>query len=223
MEDFSERASLNIKALAKAGVKKIVTPCADCYHTLMRLYPQVDPEGTYDIEVLHISQLIAQLLDEGKVSFTGSVELNVTYHDPCHLGRQGEPYVAWDGKEKKILNQVHTWEPRRPRYNGAYGVYDAPRQVIRAIPGVKLTEMERIREYSWCCGAGGACGETDTDFSEFTADERIREAGSTGAQAVVTACPWCETTLEASAKRGGNTIQVMDLLGLIRLSVERSA
>ena len=55
--------------------------------------------------------------------------MTVTYHDPCHLGRLGEPYVPWKGGEKKILNQVHIWEPRRPRYNGSKGVYDAPRNV----------------------------------------------------------------------------------------------
>ena len=51
--------------------------------------------------------------------------MKVTYHDPCHLGRQGEAYVPWNGKEKKIFGQAVCYEPPRPKYNGAFGVYDA--------------------------------------------------------------------------------------------------
>jgi len=143
----------------------------------------------------------------------------VTYHDPCNLGRLGEPFVAWEGKEKKIFNQIHTWEPRRPRYNGAYGIYEAPRSLLQAIPGVRLTEMERIREYSWCCGAGGLCSETYPEFSTATASERITEANSTGAQALVTACPWCESTFRNVKDENGKTIQVLDLIELAAMAL----
>ena len=104
------------------------------------------------------------------------VPLTVTYHDPCHLGRQGEPYVPWEGEEKKIYGQAVVYDPPRPRYNGAQGVYDAPRNVLRAIPGVELVEMERNREAAWCCGAGGACREAYPEYSAWTAAERIEEA-----------------------------------------------
>jgi len=160
------------------------------------------------VEVLHITQYIHRLLSEGKLHLTKEVPLTVTYHDPCHLGRLGEPYVPWEGKEKKIRNQIHTWEPRRPRYNGAYGIYDAPRELIAAT-GAKLKEMERIREYSWCCGAGGGCSEVSPKLSDFAAAERIEEAKSTGAEVLVTACPWCKSNF---TKSGG--IAVSDILEL---------
>jgi Fe-S oxidoreductase len=123
--------------------------------------------------------------------------------------------VAWNGVEKKIRNQIHTWDPPRPRYNGAKGIYDAPRRVIEAIPGVKLVEMERIREYSWCCGAGGGCSEIDKDMSAWTASERITEANATGAQALVTACPWCESNFSGAKDENGRTIEVLDILNLV--------
>ena len=210
-EPFEKRAGFNIKQFKAAGIKTIVTPCSDCYHAFKRLYPK---QGL-DIEVLHVVEYIDRLLSEGKLKFTKTVPLTVTYHDPCHLGRQGEPYVPWEGKEKKILNQIHTWEPRRPRYNGAYGIYDAPRRIIEAIPGVKLVEMERIREYSWCCGAGGGCSETNPEFSRWTASERVTEANSTGAQALVTACPWCKANFEGCPDENGNTIEVIDIIDLV--------
>jgi Fe-S oxidoreductase len=210
--EFDERAEANIKAFETAGVKTIVTPCSDCYHTLKRLYA---PKGL-KIEVLHIVEYLDRLISQKKIQFTKTVPLTVTYHDPCHLGRLGEPYVAWEGTEGKIMNQVHIWEPRRPRYNGAYGIYDAPRNILKSIPGVELVEMERIREYSWCCGAGGGCSDTNPDFSNWTAGERISEANSTGAEALVTACPWCESNFKQAVDENGKKIQVFDVIELVQ-------
>ncbi len=211
-EEFDNRADANIKAFQTAGVRTIVTPCSDCYYTFKRLYAQ---KGLA-IEVLHVVEFIDRLIKEGKIKFTKSVPMTVTYHDPCHLGRLGEPYVSWDGEEKKILNQVHTWEPRRPRYNGAYGIYDAPRDILNSIPGVKLIEMERIREYSWCCGAGGGCSDSNPEFSSWTAGERITEANATGAEALITACPWCRSNFSNATDEAGNKIEVIDMIELVQ-------
>lgn len=209
--EFEKGAARNIKALETAGVKIIVTPCSDCYHAFKRQYARLG----LNIQVLHVVEYIDQLIKEGKIKFTKTLPMTVTYHDPCHLGRLGEPYVAWEGKEKKIYNQVHTWEPKRPRYNGIYGIYDAPRDILQAIPGVELVEMERIREYSWCCGAGGGCSESNPDFSRWTAGERVAEANATGAEAVVTACPWCKDNLANAQDVDGNTVTVIDVIDLV--------
>jgi Fe-S oxidoreductase len=210
-DEYSASAQANIKLFKSKGVEIIVTPCSDCYHTFKRQYAKLG----LDVEVLHVVEYVDRLVKQGKIKFTKSVPMTVTYHDPCHLGRLGEPYVAWNGKEKKIRNQIHTWEPRRPRYNGAYGIYDAPRNVLAAIPGVKLVEMERIREYSWCCGAGGGCGDTNKEFSSWTAGERLTEARATGADALVTACPWCEGILGAAKDEGGKMMTVLDVIDLV--------
>lgn len=210
-EAFDKQAKSNIKAFERAGVKTIVTFCADCYHAFNRLYRKLG----LDIECLHVSQYIERLVKENKIVFTKNLDCAVTYHDPCHLGRLGEAYEPWDGKEKKIYNQIQIWEPRRPRYSGIKGEYDAPRNIIKAIPGIKLIEMKRIREYSWCCGAGGACNETNTEFSEWTASERITEANSTGADYLITACPWCYDNLHGTKDEAGKTIEVMDLIDLV--------
>ena len=208
--EFNKQAEANINAINKAGIKTIVTPCADCFHAFRRLYAA---KGLA-VETLHVVEYLDRLLIEGKLVFKKPVNMTVTYHDPCHLGRQGEPYVPWEGKEVKIMNQVHTWNPRRPRYNGAYGIYDAPRRVLKAIPGVNLVEMERIREYSLCCGAGGGCIDNYPEFSQWTAAERVTEATATGAQALVTACPWCVKNLGSARGEHGEAIKVFSVAQL---------
>jgi len=210
-DEFGVGADANIKAFEAAGVKTIVTPCSDCYHGFKRLYAA----RGLKVEVLHVVECLDKLIAEGKLTFSKKLDMTVTYHDPCHLGRLGEPYVPWNGKEKKILFQVHTWDPPKPRYNGIYGIYDAPRNVINAIPGVKLVEMERIREYSWCCGAGANINVTKPEFSEWTASERITEANATSADALITACPWCESNFANATDENGKSIKVLDIVDLV--------
>jgi Fe-S oxidoreductase len=204
-------ASKLVKAWTRAGVKTVVTSCADCYHGFKRRYPEVGSS----FEVLHTVEFIDRLIKEGRIQFTQEIPMTVTYHDPCHLGRQGEPYVPWKGVEKKIRKQVIVYEPRRPRYNGAWGVYDPPRDVIKSIPGVELVEMERTREYAWCCGAGAGVKEAYPDFSSWTAAERLEEAGAAGAEAIVSACPWCERNFMDAATARGDGLKVFDVVDLV--------
>lgn len=209
-------AEANLKAWQAAGVKTVVTPCANCYFTFKRLYPA---EAGSTIKVVHIVEFIDQLIKEGQLKFTKPVSMKVTYHDPCHLGRQGEAYVPWQGKEKKILGQAVCYEPPRPRYNGAFGVYEPPRDVLTAIPGVELVEMDRIKEAAWCCGAGGGAPEAYPEFSSWTATERVEEAKSTGADALVTACPWCERNFLDAVKKSGDKMKVLDVLELVEQAI----
>jgi Fe-S oxidoreductase len=211
-DEFTRFAKANIAAWAKAGVKTVVTSCADGYHAFKRLYPSLGSQ----VKVLHIVEFIDRLIKEGKLTFRSQVPMTVTYHDPCHLGRQGEPYVPWDGVEKKIKGQIIVYEPRRPRYNGAWGVYDPPRDVLRSIPGVELVEMERIREYSWCCGAGGGVREAYPEYANWTASERIAEAKATGAEALVSACPWCERNFTDAIDALGDPMKVYDVVELVQ-------
>jgi Fe-S oxidoreductase len=208
-------ARKNAKAWADAGVKTIVTPCSECYYTFKRLYPELG----YKFEILHVVEYIDRLIKEGKLKFKKTVPLTVTYHDPCHLGRLGEPYVPWKGKRKKIYGQVPVWDPPKPRYIGAWGIYDAPRDILKSIPGLKLVEMERIREYAWCCGAGGGVKEAFPDFANWTASERLEEAKSTGAEAIVTACPWCERNFIDTAKANKEDLKVYDIIELVQKAI----
>ncbi|MCZ7664636.1 MAG: (Fe-S)-binding protein [Thermoleophilia bacterium] len=211
-EEFARTAARVLGAWEDAGVKTVVTPCADCYHTFKHLYAR---EGSR-VETIHMVEFVDRLVREGRLEFTTPVPLKVTYHDPCHLGRQGEPFVPWEGAEKKIFGQAVVYDPPRPRYNGAQGVYEPPRDVLRAIPGIELVEMERIREAAWCCGAGGGVREAYPEFNAWTAAERVEEAKSTGADALVSACPWCEQNFSEALRDGRAPVRVFDVLELVR-------
>lgn len=109
-----------------------------------------------------------------------------------------------------------------PCYLGRHGgVYDAPRSVIRAIPGVRLVEMERARERSLCCGGGGGRMWVEAGEGEKIAEIRVREAAATGADTVVTACPFCFSNLDDAVKTGGfeGRLEVVDLAELVARSL----
>jgi Fe-S oxidoreductase len=212
---FMAQAKKNMAAIKKTGAKTIVTICADGYQAFKVLYDKYDLIG--NIEVMHISEYIAKLIEDGKLKPKKKVSLSVTYHDPCRLGRLGEPWVHWSGK--KIPGDRFVFDPPKPYRRGANGVYEPPRDVIKSIPGVKLTEMVRIKEYSWCCGAGGGVSESNPDFAVWTAKQRIEEAIATGAEAIVTTCPWCEKTFNEAIDAMGSSMKVYDIVELVEKAI----
>jgi Fe-S oxidoreductase len=215
---LSNYATLNLKALKKAGVQTLVTPCSDCYQAFKVLYDKIGKD--LGIEVLHMTEYLARLIEDGAITFTKEMPLTVTYHDPCHLGRLAEPWVHWEGEEIKVMNQMICHEPPKKFRRGADGVYDIPREILRKIPGVNLIEMSRIRESAWCCGAGGGVKEAYPDFALWTATERLREAKSTGAKALVTACGWCRRNFMDAMKEGAEPIEVYDIIELVQRATE---
>jgi Fe-S oxidoreductase len=214
-EDFLNQAKENISMIKKAGVKTVVTACADGYQSFKVLYDKFNLKG--DLQVLHVSEYIDQLIKDGKLKPRKKVDLAVTYHDPCRLGRLGEPWIHWEGK--KIPGDRFVFDPPKVYRRGSNGVYEPPRDVLKSIPGVRLTEMTRIREYSWCCGSGGGVNESNPGFAQWTARERIEEAASTGADGIVTACPWCEKTLGEAIKTTGSSLKVYDIVELVEKAI----
>jgi Fe-S oxidoreductase len=215
-EDFLNQAKKNMALIKKAGIKTVVTSCADGYQAFKVLYDKFGMKG--DLEVLHISECIDKLIADGRLKLEKKVDLSVTYHDPCRLGRLGEPWINWEGK--KIPGDRFVFDPPKVYRKGTNGVYEPPRRVLKNIPGLKLSEMTRIKEYSWCCGAGGGVGESNPEFAKWTALERIEEARSTGAEAIVTACPWCVRTFDEAAKASGSSMKVYDIVELVERAIQ---
>jgi Fe-S oxidoreductase len=162
-EIYKSLARENIKTFIENGVKKILVSSPHCYHTFKNEYP----EFKVNFEVIHISQYLFELINEGKLQINKEYKKKVTYHDPCYLGRHN-------------------------------GIYDEPRGIITKIPGLELNEMSESREDSLCCGMGGGRIWIDTKMPERFSNLRIEEAIGTGAEVLITACPYCITALEDS-------------------------
>ena len=210
-EEFLKQAEKNMQNLAKSGAKTLVTGCAECYHAFKVLYDRFHFNS--DIEILHTTEYFLRLINEGKLSPSKQIDLDVTYQDPCYLGRLGEPWIHWEGK--LIPGQIRLFDPPKEFRRGSNGVYQPPRELIDKIPGINLVEMDRTREYAWCCGSGGGVKESNPEFAEWTANERLTEAASTGAKALVTACPGCEKNFSDVIRNNDNSLQVFDIIELL--------
>jgi len=186
-----ELATHNYEAIKKTKATNIITHCAGCYKTFKQDYPELIPD--FNIGVIHVTELIEQLLEENKLQFKNEINKTVTYHDPCHLGRHME-------------------------------VFDPPRNILEQIPGIKLVEMKRFKENSWCCGAGGGVKAGFTDLAVKIAKTRVEEAVETGADILTTSCPFCINNLRDGAlileSDTGEPIEIVDIIDLILQAVE---
>ncbi|OGO20403.1 MAG: hypothetical protein A2144_03700 [Chloroflexi bacterium RBG_16_50_9] len=214
-EDFLKQARQNMELFRKSEARTLVTGCADCYHAFKVLYDKFEMKG--DLEVLHTTEYLDRLIKGGKLKPARKVVARVTYHDPCHLGRLGESYIHWKGK--KIPGHIRIFDPPKEFRRGTYGIFEPPRDVLRSIPGLKLVEMDRIKEYAWCCGAGGGVSEANPDFAKWTAQGRLEEAESTGAEAIVTACPGCERLFSNTIKENKSVLRVYDVVELLAKAI----
>jgi heterodisulfide reductase subunit D len=98
-------------------------------------------------------------------------------------------------------------------------VFEEPREVIRAIPGVTLVELPHSRENCMCCGGGGNLEMVDADLAGRIAKAKIDEVLATGAQAVVTSCQQCVRTMTSHVKRNKIQLEVLDIVQLVRKSL----
>lgn len=212
---LAQRCAEETLRLARASGASVVVTCdAESLAAFRNFYPRMGL--TFDpIRVLHATEYLEELARHGQWGAAAAQEEVVTYHDPCRLGRLSEPYVPWNGKWTTVMNGMRVAVPPKPNRFGLGGVYDAPRQLLAKAPGTRLVEMERRREFSYCCGAGGGGKEAHPEFAEKAALDRLEEAVSTGATTLVTSCGGCTRHLSAVAEKHGVKIRVADLIGYL--------
>ncbi len=164
---FDRMAQENVKLFQEKGVTKVITQCPHCFSTLQNDYRQYGLE----LEVIHHSQLIDELLQSGRLKLKQQVtDLGrLVYHDPCYLGRHNS-------------------------------VYTAPRQVIATATGSAPLEMERHHNNSFCCGAGGGRMWLEEFLGTRINLTRVREALAEKPDTVCVSCPYCMTMLEDGLK-----------------------
>jgi Fe-S oxidoreductase len=183
---FQELATKNIEEFEKNDVKKIVTIDPHAYNIFKNEYPDFGLEA----EVYHHTELLAELVKEGRLKPIFEVNETITFHDSCYLGR----------------------------YND---VYDPPREILKAIPGVKLAEMERNRETGMCCGAGGGMMWTEEDAGNRVNVARTEQALAVNPSVISSGCPYCLTMISdgTKAKEVEETVQTLDVVEILEKSV----
>lgn len=172
----------NLKKVSDVGAKKVVFTCPSCFHTWKHQYDT-------DVELVHASQFINELIKEGRIKLTKEINVRTTYHDPCDLGRNT-------------------------------GVFEEPREIIKAVPGIDFVELPMNRKFSICCGGGGNVEMTDADLSAQVAQAKLDSIKGTGAEMVVTACQQCVRTMTTRAKRTKTELAVKDLTELVIEAME---
>jgi len=152
------------------------------------------PTDSNGLKVQHYTQFLNDILDQGKLEFSTKVNKKVTYHDPCYLGRHS-------------------------------GVFEEPRRLIERIPGITFKEIENNKKLSDCCGMGGGRMWMEPPekltSSQKIAERRVQQALDTGAEILLTACPFCNITLSDAVKSLGKTdsIEVMDITALVSMAI----
>lgn len=180
----------NIETLDGLAVKKIITQCPHCFNTLKNEYPQLG--GNY--EVVHHSQLLLELIDDGRLSIDGaSLEERVTFHDSCYLGRHNDVYLA-------------------------------PRSVLGSLGGIDVVEMPRNGTRGLCCGAGGARMWMEEHTGKKVNIERTEEALATGAERIAVACPFCYVMMDDGVKEKlrDDDVQVQDIAEVLAEAIEHA-
>ncbi|MFT5847476.1 MAG: Fe-S oxidoreductase [Psychroserpens sp.] len=181
---FQMQAVTNIEVMNAYEIKKIVTSCPHCFNTIKNEYPGLG--GSY--EVMHHTQFLKSLLDEGRLTIEGGQYKGkrITFHDPCYLGR-------------------------------ANGVYEAPRDLIRKLDA-ELVEMKSCKSRGLCCGAGGAQMFKDAEPGDKEVNiERTEQALEVKPQIIAAGCPFCNTMMTDGVKNKEKEgeIEVMDIAELI--------
>jgi Fe-S oxidoreductase len=183
---FQELATKNIEEFQKNEIKKIVTIDPHAYNIFKNEYPDFGLEA----EVYHHTELLAELVKEGRLKPQYEVNETITFHDSCYLGRYNE-------------------------------VYDPPREILKAIPGVKLVEMERNRDTGMCCGAGGGLMWMEEDSGTRINVTRTEQALAVNPSVISSGCPYCLTMISdgTKAKEVEETVQTLDVVEILEKSV----
>ena len=191
---YQAQAQANVDAMNAAKVRKVVASCPHCFHTLKNEYPAFG--GKY--EVVHHSQLLAHLLETGKLKPETPVGKRFTYHDSCYLGRWNGEYDA----PRKVVEVMAGLEKD--------GVF---------------TELDRKKNHGFCCGGGGARMWMEEKIGTRVNRNRSAEIIGTGAEVAAVACPFCTIMISDGVKDAGaeEKVKVLDVAELIAKSIKTGA
>ena len=165
-ETFDQNASEVMELIKATGAKELITPCAGCYKSFRKYYPELTEAG---MELHHSVHYIQKLIKDGAIRFDGKLGKKITYHDPCDLGR-------------------------------TFQIFEEPREILKAVVGDDLVEMEKNRMLARCCGGGGSVMAVGPELAADMAVFRVEDAAAVGAQIIVSGCSTCKDNLRKGLK-----------------------
>ena len=185
---FQTMAEQNKETFEQYNFKKIVTQCPHCFTTLKNDYAEMGIE----LDVVHHSQYIDELINEKKIVPKPYLDEDITFHDPCYLGRHNGEYDA----PRKVLQSV--------------------------LKEGSIKEMEQSKSDSFCCGAGGGNMWYEIKTGERINQHRVNQAVDTEAKTIAAACNFCNIMLEDGVKTTGNeeNIRVVDIAEMVSKGLE---
>ena len=185
---FQTMAEQNKETFEQYNFKKIVTQCPHCFTTLKNDYAEMGIE----LDVVHHSQYIDELINEKKIEPKPYLDEDITFHDPCYLGRHNGEYDA----PRKVLQSV--------------------------LKEGSILEMEQSKSDSFCCGAGGGNMWYEIKTGERINQHRVNQAVDTKAKTIAAACNFCNIMLEDGVKTTGNeeNIRVVDIAEMVSKGLE---
>ena len=184
---FQTMAEQNKETFDQYNFKKIVTQCPHCFTTLKNDYAEMGIE----LDVVHHSQFIDELINEKKIQPKPYIDEDITFHDPCYLGRHNNEYDA----PRNVLQSV--------------------------LKEGKIKEMEQSKSESFCCGAGGGNMWYEIKTGDRINQNRVGQAVDTNAKTIAAACNFCNIMLEDGVKTTGNeeNIKVIDIAEMVSKSL----
>ena len=204
LEEARTTIEHNVAQVKELGASRVVFACPSCYHMWKFVYPRVlgiegaagegEAPSLPGLEVVHATELLDELIVQGDIEL-GELALQVTYHDPCDLGRKSH-------------------------------VFEAPRRVLRSIPGLAFVEMSTCGQISECCGGGGNLESFDPDVVSEVSLSRVDRACEIDAQVIASACQQCERTLTAAVRQHKEArrarMRVMDVTELVWQAMQKA-
>ncbi len=176
-------AEHNVADWRAVGARRIIAIDPHDYIAFTEDYPDYFGDE-FDFEIVYITELVAGLINDGKLELSNPIDRTVTYHDPCRLNKRK-------------------------------GIWESPRTILSAIPGITFRDVDRVTQWSYCSGAGGGFAIERPEIAEEISRRRMERAAELDVDTLVSACVWSERPLAERGRERDPVIEVRDLMELV--------
>lgn len=190
VDQAREHALHNVEDWKRVGARRIITMDPHDLVHFTEDYPKLLGEDVMrEFEILSIVELLDELITDGKIALTQTVDLKVTYHDPCRLNKRK-------------------------------GIWQAPRRILNAIPGLTFVDVDHITQWAYCSGGGGGVPLALPEVTKEISTKRVQNAEQLGVEALVSACVWSERPLSERHTDGTTGLDIYDIVEIVAMAAD---